>query len=90
MLEKAEVEKARAGGVYGPGEAREKPIIIKSSQLVSMQKERKGEGIPEVEWWDQYLLPPSASAFPARPLQATDINLERITHYVQHPVPVKN
>ena len=33
MLEKAEVEKARggSGGVYGPGEQKEKPIIIKNS-----------------------------------------------------------
>lgn len=56
-----------------------------------MQKERKGEGIPEVEWWDQYLLPPDTKAFASNSnIQATDINLERITHYIQHPVPLRN
>lgn len=60
-----------------------------------MQKEKKPNAIPDVEWWDEFLLPPAAEGeeprgFPVEGLKDTDIHLERITHYVQHPVPLKN
>jgi hypothetical protein len=40
--------------------------------------------IPEVEWWDEFLLPPGEARFTG------NIYEERITSYVQHPVPLVN
>lgn len=52
--------------------------------------------MPEVEWWDEFLLPPSSAgepakkSFPETGIKESDIYIERITNYVQHPVPLKN
>lgn len=50
------------------------------------------EGIPDVEWWDEFLLPPNSTekTFPSEEINDSDIYMERITHFVQHPVPVRN
>jgi len=60
-----------------------------------MQREKKVMPIPDVEWWDEFLRPPQGDGeeprtFPTEDIKDTDIYLERITHYVQHPVPIKN
>lgn len=53
------------------------------------------EAPPKVEWWDAFLLPvdiegqPTAETFPSK-ITENDIFMERITHYIQHPVPIKN
>ncbi len=53
--------------------------------------------IPDVEWWDTTLLPVQGKdgqdppkKFPIQDIEESDILLEKITHYVQHPVPIKN
>ena len=49
--------------------------------------------IPEVEWWDQFFLPQGDNApkkFPKDEIKDKDLFMERITHYVQHPVAIKN
>lgn len=50
--------------------------------------------IPEVEWWDAFFLPEKLNSetkrFPTDTIQDSDIYTERITHYVQHPVQIKN
>jgi len=50
------------------------------------------EAIPDVEWWDEFLLPPNSTEkrFPSEDINESDIYMERITHFVQHPVPVRN
>jgi len=39
--------------------------------------------IPQVEWWDQFILKPEAPS-----CDADYIDMEKITFYVQHPVPI--
>jgi U4/U6 small nuclear ribonucleoprotein PRP3 len=50
------------------------------------------EAIPDFEWWDEFLLPPNATekSFPSEDINESDIYMERITHFVQHPVPIRN
>ena len=70
-----------------------------------MQFNVKQEKVPELEWWDEFFVPPApsnaAEAAPAdgaKPskhrfegeLEEKDIYADRVTHYVQHPVPLKN
>lgn len=49
---------------------------------------------PDVEWWDAFFLPENVEnppkKFPLDNIQDKDIYIDRITHYVQHPVPLKN
>ena len=46
--------------------------------------------VPDVEWWDAFFLPKGVGQFPDRDIKEEDVYMDRITHYVQHPVPVKN
>lgn len=48
--------------------------------------------VPEIEWWDQFFLPESSEEkkFSTTEVKESDLFLERITHYVQHPIPIKN
>ena len=68
------------------------PILVKNSEL--MKNEKALPKIPDhVEWWDEFLLPPDSAtkSFPIDiPISDNDIYMERITHYIQHPVPLKN
>ena len=57
----------------------------------------KQESMPQVEWWDEFFLPKdsetgvSVARFPTElELQEKDIYMDRITHFVQHPVPLRN
>ena len=54
----------------------------------------KQEKVPEVEWWDEFFIPPekskSAKPFAEPIVEERDIYMDRVTHYVQHPVPLKN
>ena len=45
--------------------------------------------IPEVEWWDAFFLPEGETNFPTK-VCPDDINTDKITHYIQHPVPIKS
>ena len=45
---------------------------------------------PQVEWWDAFFLPEGRLNFPAEALQDSDFFMDRITSYIQHPVPLKN
>ena len=83
-----EKELNRAESMYGPKSdpdnlVKDKPIYVKNSTLLQNQKEV--DPIPNIEWWDEFLLPPGADQFPQN-IRNQDIYLERITHYVQHPV----
>ena len=78
--------------MYGPKAdpnefGKDKPIYVKNSTLLQNQKEV--DPIPHIEWWDEFLLPPGAEQFPQN-IRNQDIYLERITHFVQHPVQLKN
>ena len=78
-------------------------IMRKIGQLKTL------DPIPDVEWWDNYLLPEEKTNFNAsnstrvdieslsRPLNIEDFkvseeqfNSKKITHYIQHPIPLKN
>lgn len=43
-----------------------------------------------MEWWDEFLLPPGVNEFPQGQINDENLFMERITHYIQHPVPLKN
>ena len=69
-------------------------IVVKPSELALAEKQAAPvqDGcvkIPEVEWWDAFFLPEGKSTFPAK-VSLEDLDTEKITHYVQHPVPVKS
>jgi U4/U6 small nuclear ribonucleoprotein PRP3 len=58
----------------------------------------KREAVPDVEWWDQPILVPErvGEPEPGRPAPlfpsttySTGLNLEKVTHYVEHPVPIQ-
>ena len=48
--------------------------------------------MPEVEWWDEFLMPPDSERknFPKSGICPDDVYRDRITHYVQHPVKIRN
>ena len=52
--------------------------------------------IPEIEWWDAFFLPetkpgqPQVQKFPKTQITEKDVYMDRITHYIQHPLPLKN
>ncbi len=65
----------------------------------------KQEKVPDVEWWDEFFVPvdtpnqATTVASESKPttkhrfegtLEDKDIFSDRITHYIQHPVPLKN
>ena len=62
----------------------------------------KQEKVPELEWWDEFFVPPQPSSTEAivetkstkhrfdGQLKETEIFADRVTHYVQHPVPLRN
>lgn len=84
-----EKELHRAESAYGPKTQeddglKDQPIFIKNSTLLQNQKEV--DPIPDIEWWDEFLLPVGAKQFPNENIRNQDIFLDRITHYVQHPV----
>ena len=92
QLEDQEIERCRNNqSAYGPSKLEahaEQPIFIKNSALVLNQKQV--DEIPSVEWWDEFLLPEGVKEFPKGQINDKDLFMERITHYVQHPVPLKN
>eukprot|EP00831_Metopus_contortus_P032624 TRINITY_DN26317_c0_g1_i1.p2 TRINITY_DN26317_c0_g1~~TRINITY_DN26317_c0_g1_i1.p2 ORF type:complete len:251 (-),score=42.42 TRINITY_DN26317_c0_g1_i1:165-917(-) len=53
------------------------------------QKVKAPDTIPDIEWWDAFLLPPDTKEFPTN-LTEENINVKRITNLIQHPAPVKN
>ena len=82
---------------------------LKSRLLRKIGQLKTLDPIPDVEWWDAYLLPEDKSNFSAsnstrvdieslsRPLNIEEFkvnedqfNTKKITHYVQHPIPLKN
>jgi len=42
--------------------------------------------VPDVEWWDSFFIVKDEDD----PANRVEINREKITHYVEHPVPIKN
>lgn len=44
---------------------------------------------PSVEWWDEFFLAPNCKSFP-EPLTPDSLFTDRVTKYVQHPVPLQN
>lgn len=76
-------------------QARVDTIVVKPSELALAEKQAAPvqDGcvkIPEVEWWDAFFLPEGKSTFPEKVSLEDDVDTEKITHYVQHPVPLKN
>ncbi len=58
---------------------------------------RSYDPIPELEWWDAQFLPPNSlnendqpRRFNSTEVNDTDIYIEKITHYVQHPKKLRN
>ena len=58
---------------------------------------RSYDPIPEIEWWDAQFLPPTGldgndppKRFPDIEITDSDIYLDKITHYIQHPRKIKN
>lgn len=48
---------------------------------------------PEVEWWDAFFLPDGKTSFLNEDPNAADSErffMDRVTHFIQHPVPLKN
>ena len=60
------------------------PYISLRSSLV------KTTEVPEVEWWDEFFLPPDHKKFKAGPLTEKDLYSDRLTHFIQHPIPLQN
>ena len=63
---------------------------------VEKEPEQELEPIPDVEWWDARILNTGAYAEPAEQPDAGDstgldqgLNRDRITAYVEHPVPIE-
>lgn len=44
---------------------------------------------PDVEWWDAFFLPEGKKEFPGV-IKDENLFLERVTHFVIHPVQLKN
>ena len=62
---------------------------------VEKEPEAELDPIPDVEWWDARLLTTGAYAEPSTAGEGGDsaelvpgLNMERITQYVEHPVPI--
>ena len=100
---KAPVEerKSRALSFVKPGKYVKKAQTMRMQQLATEMKAQRYEAsdtaeklnvvrkepIPAVEWWDQVVLSP-----PGKDEQwsyDSEMNVNRITHYVYHPVPLR-
>ena len=65
---------------------------------IHLRNYRSFDPIPQVEWWDAQFLPPEkldeegkpATRFPYPDITDSDIYLDKITHYIQHPKQLKN
>jgi hypothetical protein len=52
--------------------------------------------MPQIEWWDEFFVPPATidAETPAQlkfkpgKIEEPDIYMDRLTHFVQHPVPI--
>ncbi|KAH0458365.1 hypothetical protein IEQ34_013680 [Dendrobium chrysotoxum] len=84
------------------GEAQAKELKVKQSQLAKAKaepddnpnliavgertfKEKKKDEVPEIEWWDKPFLPSGTY----HDTSEDNLNLEKITIYVEHPRPVE-
>lgn len=64
---------------------------IKLSHLI-----QKAAEMPQVEWWDEFFVPPAKldaetpllTKFKPGKIEEADIYMDRLTHFVQHPVPI--
>ncbi|KAK9829066.1 hypothetical protein WJX72_003724 [[Myrmecia] bisecta] len=65
-------------------------LIPLGEKLPSSGPEQKPlEPIPDVEWWDARILAHPESYAAEMGEEGSRINAERITHYVEHPVPIQ-
>jgi U4/U6 small nuclear ribonucleoprotein PRP3 len=63
----------------------DEPYISLRGSLVKVPE------VPAVEWWDQFFLPnETMTRFNPGPITEKDIFMDRLTHFVQHPVPLVN
>lgn len=75
------VKKAEKMRAKNQGE-KEDPVSSEKKTLMEFIKKIK-DPIPEVEWWDKFLLPSNSYDTNEK------LHLEEITHYVEHPVPIR-
>lgn len=80
QLEILQTEIAQAAKKTGIASAAKLATIAPKKEL------REGE-IPEVEWWDSYLLP--KDSYEGIVDQLTDEQFEGVTHLVEHPIQLK-
>ncbi|KAJ4731904.1 U4/U6 small nuclear ribonucleoprotein Prp3 [Rhynchospora pubera] len=60
-------------------------LIAVGTRVVTKQKPKEEE-IPDIEWWDKPLL---VSGQYEEDLSEEKLNMEKITHYVEHPRPIE-
>lgn len=64
----------------------EQPDDLQSKVRRKISQMKQLDPIPDVEWWDTFLLPEGQKEF-----KFTDGQVEHtLTHYIQHPIPMKN
>ncbi|KAH7285667.1 hypothetical protein KP509_33G040100 [Ceratopteris richardii] len=78
-LKQAALAKAKA-------EADINPNLIEVSERF-LVKEKPKDPIPDIEWWDAVLLP--SGAYPDSLEDELSVKMEKLTFYVEHPVPIE-
>lgn len=58
--------------------------------MVTIKPVQNKDAAPQVEWWDSFFLPAGKASFEADLPVSDKFFLDRVTHYVQHPVPLRN
>ncbi|BBM98014.1 U4/U6 small nuclear ribonucleoprotein PRP3 [Marchantia polymorpha subsp. ruderalis] len=79
-MKQAQLSKAKS-------EADINPNLIEVTERVPVKEEKVKEVIPDVEWWDAYLLP--SGSYDDVMGEKFHVNEKKISIYVEHPVPIE-
>jgi U4/U6 small nuclear ribonucleoprotein PRP3 len=69
-------------------EKKEEKKITDIEESKELTTKKQKEPIPDVEWWDKFLLQ-NPDSYPTGEIDKEKIKIEEITIYVEHPIPIK-
>lgn len=81
-----EIKMKQAALAKAKAEADINPNLIEVSERFTV-KEKTKDPIPDVEWWDAVLL--TCSNYPDASENESNVRMEKMTIYVEHPVPIE-
>eukprot|EP00899_Mesostigma_viride_P029595 jgi/Mesvir1/9820/Mv02981-RA.1 len=87
MKEREEMRQRWTGGRQAGDEEVNPNLIAVGERVVFETPKKPKDPIPDVEWWDVALL--ASGTYDCLEGGTAGINVDKITHYVEHPVPIQ-